>query len=97
MLCLQHGLRGARWLSRVFRSSARVCRPRAGGEPWDMDELHDMDNHDYKAATERFRNLGCNAWSNTDLKCSSAMVDPDMAAHAEAVQGMLEYPDEWIY
>ena len=28
---------------------------------------------------------------------SSAMVDPDMAAHAEAVQGMLEYPDEWIY
>jgi len=67
------------------------------GEPWDMDELHDMDDHNYKDATNRFRNLGCNAWSKTDLKCSSAMVDPEMAAHAEAVQGMLEYPDEWIY
>ena len=67
------------------------------GEPWDMDELHDMNEHNYKAATERFRNQGCNAWSGTELKCSSAMVDPEMAEHAEAVQGMLEYPDEWIY
>ena len=64
------------------------------GEPWDMDELHDMDSHDYKAATERFRNLGCNAWSNTDLKCSSAITSiiscycvlKEMCHHALAIK-----------
>ena len=84
------------------------------GEPWDHDELHDMEAHTgeamtYLQAAERFKALGCNAFSpNTGSLRERAGLPPkpkhcthepilslDMLQNIAALQDMSDYPEEW--
>lgn len=84
------------------------------GEPWDHDELHDMegwtgDAMTYKQASQRFKELGCNAFkpdtgtlrerAGLEPKpkhCTHSPVYPRQMLELIAVsQDMSDYPDEW--
>lgn len=84
------------------------------GEPWDHGELNDMESHTgeavtYLQAAERFKALGCNAFSpNTGSlreraglppkpkHCTMAPILPaDMLRHIADSQDMSTSPEEW--
>ena len=42
------------------------------GEPWDHDELHEIEGHTYKQAAVAFRSYGCGAFNT--LSCGRISV-----------------------
>jgi len=84
------------------------------GEPWDHDELHEMESHtgeaiSYLKAAERFKALGCNAFSpdtgrlreiaglsSKPKHCTVAPILPDeMLRYIAELQDISPYPEEW--
>ncbi len=59
------------------------------GEPWDNDELHDMESHmgeavTYLQAAERFKALGCNAFRPTTGRLRELAGLPPKPRHCTA-------------
>lgn len=71
------------------------------GEPWDHDELHEIEgwtgeDMTYKQAVKRFKELGCNAFKPDSGRCTlEPIYDRDMMFNIAMVQDMSDYPDEW--
>ena len=76
------------------------------GEPWDHDELHDMEGHTYRQAAVAFRSYGCGAFvrflnsvnspSVVKETCQySPIYPPEMLELIGQSQDMSPYPDEW--
>ena len=68
------------------------------GEPWDHDELHDIEGASYKDAVQLFLKHGCGAFGfDAPLPtCNRTPIYPsDMMELIRVAQDMSPYPDEW--
>jgi hypothetical protein len=68
------------------------------GEPWDHDELHDVEDTSYKDAVKLFLKHGCGAFGFEPplLTCRrSPIYPPEMMELIRTAQDMSPYPDEW--
>ena len=68
------------------------------GEPWDHDELHEMEDVSYKDAVKLFLKHGCGAFGfDVPLPtCNLAPIyPPEMMELIRTAQDMSPYPDEW--
>jgi len=68
------------------------------GEPWDHDELHDMEGHTYKQAAVAFRSYGCGAFNTLrgqSVCRHSPIFPPDVLELIAVSQDLSPYPDEW--
>lgn len=54
------------------------------GEPWDVDELHDVPGRTYKQAVSAFRSTGCAVFGSTH-----GMVGDDTADEAAGISAAL--------
>ena len=65
------------------------------GEPWDHDELHEIEGHTYKQAAVAFKTYGCGAFVVKETCPHSPIYPPEMLELIGQSQDMSPYPDEW--
>lgn len=65
------------------------------GEPWDHDELHDIEDTSYKDAVKLFLKHGCGAFVVKEVCKNEPIYPPDMMELIRVAQDMSPYPDEW--
>ncbi len=69
------------------------------GEPWDHDELHNVEGHTYKQAAVAFAKYGCGAFhtfgSGQHVCIHSPIYPAQMMELIRVAQDMSPYPDEW--
>ena len=67
------------------------------GEPWDHDELHDMEGHTYKQASVAFAKYGCGAFhtfGSGQHVCIHSPIYPDEWSSPDDIECMLEMAEE---
>ena len=65
------------------------------GEPWDHDELHEIEGHTYKQAAVAFKKFGCGAFVVNEVCKNEPIYPPEMMELIGESQDMSPYPDEW--
>jgi hypothetical protein len=65
------------------------------GEPWDHDELHEIEGHTYKQAAGAFKKYGCGAFVVKETCRNEPIYPPEMLELIAVSQDMSPYPDEW--